>query len=210
MAGESDAPAPDQPFKVLYKFQNDSLIEANDEDRAEILRKFTVDLLGDAELHVAVAPREEFCKDVSKAMQHITPAIISLLKRSSNYYSFGPATFPEEEHKDVSRVMTDAGFMEGFLTFGSLLPSEVEDDGTIDEYQCIMYDEEDPRHESVKADVSLVQDTLHGNVLSAWWDESFNEMEVQAILKSSENNGNHREFFIFTEKRVYVWNFWTS
>lgn len=167
-----------------------------------------IDMYGDAELLVAAASRKAFPKDTDKAMEVVAAALITLHKRSSVYYN--RATFPKLDSTDATTPLNDAGFWAGFMHFGAFQCDEIAEDGTIDEHQVIFYDEDDPRFAQVQADNDMVKNFLHGSVLSAWYDEDFQAMKVQAIYKSSENNGNHREFYVFTEERVYAFDFWTS
>jgi len=209
MAQQIVQPAGEKAFKVLYEFHNTSLLRASCEEKVKVMKRFEhIDMYGDAELLAAVAPRDAFAKDTNKAMQDVSAAMITLHERSPIYYR--DATFPKLETTNQYLPLTDAGFWNGFTRFGALEADEVDHDGMVDEYQTIFYDESDPRHAAAKADLATIQTELHGCVMSAWFDEDARSLQVQAVHKSSANNGNHREFFIFSKHRVYTFDFWTS
>ena len=197
---------------ALYYFENEKLDECSDPQRRAYMSRLKPQLWGDGALQMNSGKRSAFSSNIEQAISEVKAAweASNLSNVSSRYWGKVEFSVTQDPDASIQGLLGVAGDFESFLQFGSLRNGEVGQDGQVDVGHPTFTDTSLVDYSSAIADKQLVVDQLHGNVLSAWFDEDAADMSIQAIAASSENDGNQRMFFVFTDEKVYVFDFSTS
>ncbi len=177
------------------------------------MSKFAPQLWGDGELFMYSAPRAAFSGNTEAAMLEVKTAWGQSEASGSagqRYWESMQLMEDEQADKTIEGLLAHAGELQSFLQLGTLQNGEITADGTIDADYIATMTECDSLSEDVKADLKIVEEQLHGNVFSAWFDEDANNMSIESIMSNDQNDGNTRLFFVLTKEKAYVFDFMTS
>lgn len=208
----ADTKAEEEPFRLLYSYDNRTLVSASDKRRALLAHFRQVKLYGDGSLRVYASRRDAFPANAADAAVPLAVA--------GHVLNGGRGAAPELVESPVQNalaVLCHADDADAFLGFGCLSSTNsppgsklkpVMSDGTVNKAHSLFV--KGDFIEQAWADSALVDEKLQGNVLNAWWQEDAESMHLQSVLESESNDGNFSTYFVLTDKRVYAVIFCTS